>query len=41
LTPSAALSPYCHQQEMLRKPMTVEELSINTDPEDGGDVDHV
>jgi len=26
---------------MIRKPMRVEELFINTDPEDGGDVDHV
>jgi len=26
---------------MIRKPMKVEELFINTDPEDGGDVDHV
>jgi len=26
---------------MLRKPLPVEELFINTDPEDGGDVDHV
>jgi hypothetical protein len=41
VTPSTALSPYCHQQGMIRKPMTVEELFINTDPEDGGDVDHV
>jgi len=26
---------------MIRKPLPVEELFINTDPEDGGDVDHV
>jgi len=26
---------------MIRWPMPVEELFINTDPEDGGDVDHV
>jgi len=26
---------------MIRKPMPAEELFINTDPEDGGDVDHV
>jgi len=26
---------------MIRRPMTIEELFINTDPEDGGDVDHV
>jgi hypothetical protein len=32
---------YCHQQWMIRKPMKVEELFINTDPEDGGDIDHV
>jgi len=25
---------------MIRKPMTVEKLFINTDPEDGGDVGH-
>ena len=30
---------YCHQQGMIRKPLPVEELFINTDPEDGGDVD--
>jgi len=41
VTPSAALSPYCHQQGMIRRPPPVEELFINTDPEDGGDVDHV
>jgi len=39
MTPSP---PYCcHQQGMLRKPLPVEELFINTDPEDGGDIDHV
>jgi len=32
---------YCHQQGMFRKPLPVEKLFINTDPEDGGDVDHV
>jgi 4,5-dihydroxyphthalate decarboxylase len=32
---------YCHQQGMIRRPLPVEELFINTDPEDGGDVDHV
>jgi len=26
---------------MIRWPMPVEELFINTDPEDGGDLDHV
>jgi hypothetical protein len=26
---------------MIRKPMKVEKLFINSDPEDGGDVDHV
>jgi len=26
---------------MTRRPMSIEELFINTDPEDGGDVDHV
>jgi len=26
---------------MFRKPLPVEKLFINTDPEDGGDVDHV
>jgi hypothetical protein len=28
-------------QGMIRRPLPVEELFINTDPEDGGDVDHV
>lgn len=32
---------YCQQQGLIRKPLPVEELFINTDPEDGGDVDHV
>lgn len=32
---------YCQQQSLIRKPLPVEELFINTDPEDGGDVDHV
>jgi len=32
---------YCHQQRIIRRPMTFEELFINTDPEDGGDVDPV
>jgi hypothetical protein len=41
VTPSPALSTYCHQQGMTRRPMSIEELFINTDPEDGGDVDHV
>jgi len=26
---------------MIRKPMKVNKLFVNTDPEDGGDVDHV
>jgi len=26
---------------MIRRPLPVKELFINTDPEDGGDVDHV
>jgi len=41
VTPSAAPSPYCDQQTMIRRPLPVEELFINTDPEDGGDVDHI
>jgi len=41
VTPSAALSPWYHQQGMIRKPLPVEEVFVNTDPEDGGDVDHV
>jgi hypothetical protein len=41
VTPSATLSPYCHQQGMIRRAMPVDEIFINTDPEDGGDVDHV
>jgi len=32
---------YCHQQGMIRRPLPGEELFINTDPEDGGDDDHV
>ncbi len=32
---------YCHQQGIIRKPMTIEEFFINNDPEDGGDVVHV
>ena len=33
---------YCHQQGLTRlKPMSIDELFIDTDPEDGGDVDHV
>jgi len=41
VTPSAGRSPQYHQQGMIRRPMSVEKLFINTDPEDGGDVDHV
>jgi hypothetical protein len=41
VTPSAALSPYCHQQGMIHRAMPVDEQFINNDPEDGGDVDHV
>lgn len=32
---------YCHQQGLIRRPMTIEKLFVDTDPEDGGDVDHV
>jgi 4,5-dihydroxyphthalate decarboxylase len=32
---------YCHQQGLIGRPMSVDELFIDTDPEDGGDVDHV
>jgi 4,5-dihydroxyphthalate decarboxylase len=32
---------YCHQQGLIGRCMTVEELFCDTDPEDGGDVDHV
>jgi 4,5-dihydroxyphthalate decarboxylase len=32
---------YCHQQGLIRKEMAIDELFIDTDPEDGGDVDHV
>jgi 4,5-dihydroxyphthalate decarboxylase len=32
---------YCYQHGMIRRPPPVEDLFINTDPEDGGDVDHV
>jgi hypothetical protein len=32
---------YCHQQGLTKKAMSIEELFIDTDPEDGGDVDHV
>jgi len=39
MTPSAP--HYRHQQGLIRRPLPVEELFINTDPEDGGDVDHV
>jgi len=41
VTPSAALSPYCHQQGTIGQAPPVEKLFINTYPEDGGDVDHV
>lgn len=32
---------YCHQQGLTRKEMSIDELFVNTDAEDGGDVDHV
>lgn len=32
---------YCNQQGLTKRAMTIEELFIDTDPEDGGDVDHV
>ncbi|MDH3445335.1 MAG: ABC transporter substrate-binding protein [Deltaproteobacteria bacterium] len=32
---------YCHQQGLISRSMSIEELFIDTDPEDGGDVDHV
>jgi 4,5-dihydroxyphthalate decarboxylase len=32
---------YCHQQGLTQRQMSIEELFVNTDPEDGGDVDHV
>ena len=32
---------YCHQQGLIKRAMSVDELFIDTDPEDGGDVDHV
>ena len=32
---------YCHQQGMIRRPLPVEELFLNTEPEAGGDFDHV
>jgi 4,5-dihydroxyphthalate decarboxylase len=32
---------YCQQQGLTRKAMSIDELFIDTDPEDGGDVDHV
>jgi 4,5-dihydroxyphthalate decarboxylase len=32
---------YCRQQGLIRKDWTVDELFIDTDAEDGGDVDHV
>ena len=32
---------YCHQQGLIGRTMSVDELFIDTDPEDGGDVDHV
>jgi 4,5-dihydroxyphthalate decarboxylase len=32
---------YCHQQGLTRREMSIEELFVNTDAEDGGDVDHV
>jgi 4,5-dihydroxyphthalate decarboxylase len=32
---------YCQQQGLTKRVMTIEDLFIDTDPEDGGDVDHV
>ena len=32
---------YCHQQGLIARQMTLDELFVDTDPEDGGDVDHV
>ena len=32
---------YCHQQGLTRRPMFIDELFVDTDPEDAGDVDHV
>jgi 4,5-dihydroxyphthalate decarboxylase len=32
---------YCHQQGLIRRSLPVEELFINTDSEDGSNVDHV
>ena len=32
---------YCQRQGLIRKTQPVDELFIDTDPEDGGDVDHV
>jgi 4,5-dihydroxyphthalate decarboxylase len=32
---------YCHHQGLIGRRMSIEELFIDTDPEDGGDVDHV
>jgi 4,5-dihydroxyphthalate decarboxylase len=32
---------YCQRQGLIRKAQRVDELFIDTDPEDGGDVDHV
>jgi 4,5-dihydroxyphthalate decarboxylase len=32
---------YCHQQGLTGRQASIEELFIDTDPEDGGDVDHV
>lgn len=37
----ATIMRYCHQQGLIRRPTTVDELFIDTDPEDAGDVDHV
>jgi len=35
------ITRYCHQQGIIRRPLPVDELFINTDSEDAGDVDHV
>lgn len=32
---------YCHQQGLIRQVSPIEELFIDTDPDDGGDIDHV
>jgi 4,5-dihydroxyphthalate decarboxylase len=32
---------YCYQQGLIRRQTPIDELFIDTDPEDGGDVDHV